>query len=67
MPYFDSTDTGDDIGRYDWMENILNFPYRFTKPNFRIKDGFYVCRIIRVESPLPNLRFEIFIGITYYK
>ena len=26
--------------RYIWMKNILNFPYRFTKPNSRFKNGF---------------------------
>ena len=50
------------------MKSILNFPYRFTKPNSRIKNGFYVCRIVRVGSPLTGgyiFTFEIFSVITW--
>ena len=55
--------------KINWIKSILNFPLRFTKPNSRIKNGFYVCRIVRAGSPLPKgsifmCIYEIFSRIT---
>ena len=42
------------------MKSFRNFPHRFTKQNSSIKSGFYVCKILRVGSSLPNgLNFVI--------
>ena len=49
--------------RYYLMKTILNFPYRFTKQNSRIKIGFYVCKVVRMGSSLPKRFVFSFLNI----